>query len=92
MKNSETKTGWIFKKEISFSTVIQLTTLTVLILGSWINLQKQIYIVQHDLSRLLEQNKNYTLKVEQLKEKSIALEYQLINHKCSIDEIMERMK
>lgn len=68
---------WHFNRQINVSVVIQLVLLASLILGSWVNLQRQLDLLQHDVSSLLECQKQLQKKLESLTERSISYQYRL---------------
>jgi hypothetical protein len=68
---------WQFNRQINISTLVQLILLASLILGSWVNLQRQLDILQHDVTVLLQCQKEFQQKVELLTERSISYEYRL---------------
>lgn len=69
--------GWQLNKQINLSMLIQLVFLATLIVGSWINLQNRLNLLQHDVTRLLETNKEYAQKIDSLSAKSLEYEYKL---------------
>ena len=68
---------WRLNRQINVSVLIQLVLLASLIVGSWANLQRQLDLLQHDVSILLQCQKNFEQKLELLSEKSISYEYRL---------------
>jgi hypothetical protein len=73
-KNSK---SWQFNRQITVSTLIQLVVLAALIVGSWVNLQRQLDLLQHDVSTLLQSQKSFERKLESLSAKSISYEYRI---------------
>ena len=71
------KKSWRLNKQVNISVIIQLILLGSLIMGSWINLQRQLYLLQRDVSVLLESQKELEEKIESLWSKSISYEYRL---------------
>jgi hypothetical protein len=69
--------GWQFNRQINLSVLIQLLFLASLIIGSWVNLQRQLDLLQHDVCTLLQTQKQFQEKFEQLSAKSISYEYRL---------------
>ena len=69
--------GWQFSRQINLSIIVQLILLAGLILGSWVNLQRQLDLLQRDVTMLLECQKKFEIKVSQLAETSISFEYRL---------------
>ncbi len=69
--------SWEFNRQINVSTLIQLVLLAALIVGSWVNLQRQLDLLQHDVSILLQGQKSFEQKLESLSAKSISYEYRI---------------
>ncbi|MHC4061314.1 MAG: hypothetical protein ACYSR6_06850 [Planctomycetota bacterium] len=69
--------GWRLNRQINISVLVQLVFLASLIVGSWVNLQLQLDLLQHDVTYLCECQKNFGRKLERLHEKSISYEYRL---------------
>ena len=68
---------WRVNRQVSVSVFIQLIFLASLIVGSWVNLQRQLDLLQHDVRLILETQKASGEKFEILTEKAIAYEYRL---------------
>ncbi len=68
---------WQFNRQINVSTLVQLVLLASLILGSWVNLQRQLDILQHDVTALLQCQKEFQHKLDLLSERCISYEYRL---------------
>lgn len=68
---------WRLNKTVNLSVLVQLAFLASLIVGSWVNLQKQLDSLQRDVTSLLESQKRSTEKMEQLQEKVISHEFRL---------------
>jgi hypothetical protein len=62
---------------VGLSVLIQLIFLASLIVGSWVNLQRQLDLLAHDVKLILETQKASGTKFEALQEKAIACEYRL---------------
>ena len=75
-KNQNQRT-WQFNRQINVSVLIQLVFLASLIVGSWINLQRQLDLLQHDVAMLLQCQKEFQLKLESLTAETISHEYRL---------------
>lgn len=73
-KNSK---SWQLNRQINVSTLIQLVLLAALIVGSWVNLQRQLDLLQHDVSTLLQSQKSFEQKIESLSAESISYEYRI---------------
>ena len=69
--------GWRLNRQVNISVLIQLLFLASLIVGSWVNLQRQLDLLQHDVSMLLENNQKFQEKLEKLSVKSVAMDYRL---------------
>ncbi len=69
--------NWRLNRQINFSVIIQLILLASLIVGSWVNLQRQLDLLQRDVSMLLRSQNNFQQKIESLSSNSIAYDYRL---------------
>jgi len=69
--------GWQFNKQINVSVLIQLALLASLIVGSYVNLQRQLDLLQRDVTMLLQCQRSFEQKLELLSAKSISYEYRL---------------
>jgi flagellar biosynthesis chaperone FliJ len=76
-KSSNNSRIWQFNRQINVSTLLQLVLLAGLILGSWVNLQRQLDILQHDVTALLQCQKEFQQKMDLLSERSISYEYRV---------------
>ena len=74
LDNSKT---WQFNRQINVSVLLQLVFLASLIIGSWVNLQRQLDLLQRDVSMLLQSQENLQQKLEALWAKSIEHDYRL---------------
>lgn len=74
---NQNQQDWRFNRRINLSALIQLAFLASLIVGSWVNLQRQLDLLQHDVSILLQSQKSFERKLESLQTKSISYEYRL---------------
>ena len=68
---------WRLDRRISLSVLVQLMVLASLIVGSWVNLQRQLDLLQRDVTMLLESYKGTTQRLEVLSAKCIAHEYRI---------------
>ncbi len=73
----EISKSWHLSRQVNVSVIIQLVLLASLILGSWVNLQRQLYLLQKDVSILLVGQEKLEEKIESLWSKSILHEYRL---------------
>jgi len=69
--------SWQFNRQVNLSVLVQLVFLASLIVGSWVNLQRQLDLLQRDVTMLLQCQKNFEQKLETLSAKSISYEYRL---------------
>jgi hypothetical protein len=69
--------GWQLNRQINLSMIVQLVLLASLIVGSWVNLQRQLDMLQRDVSMLLQSQNSIEQKLESLWTKSISHEYRL---------------
>jgi len=69
--------NWRLNRQVNLSVLVQLVFLASLIVGSWVNLQRQLDLLQRDVTALVESQKLSQQKLEQLSEKSISYEYRL---------------
>jgi len=76
MAEEDSKT-WRFSRQINLSVVIQLILLASLIVGSWLNIQRQLDLLQHDVTILIQNSSSFQQKLESLSAKSISYEYRL---------------
>jgi len=70
---------WRLEKKVGLSVLVQLVTLAGLIVGSWVNLQRQLDLVSHDVKQLLAAQEKFCDKVENLQERVVAQDYRLRN-------------
>ena len=69
--------GWRLNLQINLSVIIQLVLLASLIIGSWLNLQRQLDLLQRDVNMLLQSQNSIEQKLESLWTNSISHEYRL---------------
>jgi hypothetical protein len=75
---SEENNGkWRLNRQVNLSVLVQLVFLASLIVGSWVNLQRQLDLLQRDVTQLIEAQRISQQKLESLTEKSISFEYRL---------------
>ena len=73
----ENAARWRLDRRINLSVLLQLMVLVSLILGSWVNLQRQLGLLQHDVAMLLQSQKEFQQRLELLSERSLSHEYRL---------------
>ena len=69
--------NWQFNRQVNLSVLIQLVFLASLIVGSWVNLQRQLDLLQRDVTMLIESNGRFQQKLELLSEQSISCDFRL---------------
>jgi hypothetical protein len=69
--------NWQFSRQINLSVLVQLVFLACLIIGSYVNLQRQLDLLQRDVTMLLQCQNSFQQKLETLSAKSISYEYRL---------------
>jgi len=69
--------SWQFNRQVNVSVLIQLALLASLIVGSWVNLQRQLDLLQRDVTMLLQNQNDLQQRLETLSAKSISYEYRL---------------
>jgi hypothetical protein len=74
---NQNQRAWRFDRRVNLSVLIQLAFLASLIVGSWLNLQSQLDLLQHDVSILLQSQKSFEQKLELLSAKSISYEFRI---------------
>jgi hypothetical protein len=78
MESENTNTNsWHLEKRVSLGVIVQLVLLASLIVGSWVNLQRQLDIVQHDIGLLLQTQQSWQNKLDALNERCISYEYRI---------------
>jgi Tfp pilus assembly protein PilO len=73
----ENTAHWRLDRRISLAVLLQLMVLVSLILGSWVNLQRQLDSLQHDVTTLLANQKESQQKLERLSNQGLSCEYRL---------------
>ena len=69
--------GFHVERKISLSFFVELFLLASLIVGSWVNLQRQLDGLQRDVKMLLERQGQFVGRVELMQERAIAMEYRV---------------
>jgi len=69
--------NWKLNRQVNVSVLIQLVLLASLIVGSWVNLQRQLDMLQKDVTVLLGNQRKFEQRTENLQAKSIAFEYRI---------------
>jgi len=68
---------WRLERRVGVSVLVELVTLAGLIVGSWVNLQRQLDLVSHDVKQLLATQEKFCETLEGVQERVIAHEYRL---------------
>ena len=84
--NEQNQKGWSFNRQVNLSVLVQLICLATLIVGSWMNLQMQLEVLQRDVSILVESNEKFQDKLENYSNQSIAFDYRIKSLENSIRE------
>jgi len=71
--------GWRFNRVVNLSMVVQIICLGLLVIGSWVNLQRKLDLLGHDVKQLVESNKEFHRKIESLWTDAVEAEYRLRN-------------
>lgn len=69
--------GWRFNRRVSLSFLLEVVLLGSMIVGSWVNLQGQLGLLQRDVELLLERQREFVAKLEVMQERTISHEYRL---------------
>ena len=69
--------SWRLNRQINLSVLVQLVLLASLIVGSWVNLQRQLDLLQRDVTFLCQSRRSLEKKLESLSAKSLEYEYRL---------------
>jgi len=77
MTRKPNTSSWRLDRRINLSVLVQLTALGSLILGSWLNLQRQLDLLQRDVTMLLKSQETVTQKLEALSARSLSQEYRV---------------
>jgi len=84
--------AWQFSRQINLAVLIQLFLVAVLVMGSWVDLQRQLALLQHDIGMLLSSYERIERQLEELAAASAGHEYRIraIEHtqaeKVAVDE------
>lgn len=70
-------THWRLNRQVNLSVLIQLLFLASLIVGTWVNLQSRLALLQRDVNMLIESNRHFQSQLEVLAERTVASEYRI---------------
>lgn len=73
----ENNRGWHFSRQMNISSLIQIVLLASLIIGTWVNLQRQLSELGNDVTTLLRKQEKMENRMEMLGEKCIGFEYRI---------------
>ena len=73
----ERNNRWRWERRVSVSVLVQLLTLAGLIVGSWVNLQRQLDLVSYDVKQLFASQEKFCDKLEHLQDRTLAQEYRM---------------
>jgi len=71
------ETRWKLDRRVNVSMLVQLVTLAGLMLGSWVNLQRQLDVLSRDVRQVLMTQKKFCEKLERISDTVVAHEYRL---------------
>ncbi len=71
--------NWQLERRINVSALVQVVMLAGLIVGSWVNLQRQLDLLGRDVRQVLTTQEKFCDKLDTLHTKTIAHEYRLRN-------------
>ena len=71
------ETRWKLDKRVNVSMLVQLVTLTGLMVGSWVNLQRQLDVLSRDVRQVLMTQEKFCEKLERISDTVVAHEYRL---------------
>jgi len=77
MKMTPTAMSWRLDRRINLSVLVQLMVLASLIVGSWLNLQRQLDLLQRDVTMLLQAQETVTKRLEVLSSQTLSHEYRV---------------
>ena len=68
---------WHISRQLGVSVFVQLVLLASLIIGTWVNLQRQLCLLQNNIEQLISVQQKFQEKVESLNTMCIGYEYRL---------------
>lgn len=77
MANTDNK--WHLNRQINLAVIVQLLLLASLIIGSWVNIQNRISLLQHDVNNLLKYYEKFEKEINTLSSRTVTFEYRLRN-------------
>jgi uncharacterized membrane protein YqgA involved in biofilm formation len=72
-----TQNNWQLERRINVSAMVQVVMLAGLIVGSWVNLQRQLDLLGRDVRQVLAVQEKFCDKLETLHTKTIAHEIRI---------------
>lgn len=68
---------WTVKREITLGHLLQIVALVLLLVAGWSNLQKDLALIQHDLTRLISNHQEFHSLCEKLSRQCQEHEYRI---------------
>lgn len=68
---------WRLDRRIDLSVLLQIMTLASLIVGSWVNIQRQLDQLQRDVTLVVESQKSNATRLDAVSAQALAHEYRL---------------
>ena len=68
---------WRFRREVTLGTLLQLVVLLTMVVAGWSNLQRELAVIHHDLTQLIESNREQLQRIETLSWRVEHHEYRL---------------
>ena len=77
VKSGTGEGGWRFRRELTLGTLVHLVVLLAIVVTGWSNLQRELALIQHDLTRLVRANAKLSEHLEGLTQQCQEHEYRL---------------
>ena len=68
---------WRFRREVTLGTVLHLSALLIMLIAGWSNLQKDLALIRHDLTRLIDSSDKLGQRMETVAQQCRDHEYRL---------------
>ena len=76
-KESNDGSAWRFRREVTLGTLLQVVVFLAMVVASWSNLQRELAVIHHDLTQLIESNREQLQRIETLSWRVEHHEYRL---------------
>ena len=76
-KISEEISVWRFRREITLSTILHLTVILVMVITGWGRLQKELALIKHDLTRLIESDEHIREHIKNLNNRCRSYDFRI---------------